>query len=226
MELIERTLAPQLIGRDGAEIEAIWRDLFFLTHATTVGAITSLALAAIDTALWDLRCRARRPAAPRRWPAARRRSVPLYTTEGGWLHISRPRRWSRTRCRPRPPASAAPRSRSAGRSTRTCARLAAVREAVGARLRDHDRRQPGASPSTRRSAARALYEPFDIAWFEEPLPADDLDGHVRLVRARPRCRSRSARASTACRISANICSATPARSCRSTSPGSAASRPG
>ena len=57
MSLLERTLAPALIGRDGAEIERIWRDLLFLTHATTVGAITSLALAAIDTALWDLRCR-------------------------------------------------------------------------------------------------------------------------------------------------------------------------
>ena len=35
----------------------IWRDLMFSTHTTTVGAITSLALATIDTALWDLRCR-------------------------------------------------------------------------------------------------------------------------------------------------------------------------
>ena len=37
------------------EIEAIWKDLFFATHATAVGAITALALAAIDTALWDSR---------------------------------------------------------------------------------------------------------------------------------------------------------------------------
>jgi L-alanine-DL-glutamate epimerase-like enolase superfamily enzyme len=27
-----------------------------------------------------------------------------------------------------------------------------------------------------------LYEPFDLAWFEEPLPAEDLGGHVRLCR--------------------------------------------
>ena len=54
MKLIELTLAPALIGREAAEIERIWRDLLFLTHATSVGAITSLALAAVDTALWDL----------------------------------------------------------------------------------------------------------------------------------------------------------------------------
>ena len=26
-----------------------------------------------------------------------------------------------------------------------------------------------------------LYEPLDLAWFEEPLPAEDLGGHVRLA---------------------------------------------
>ena len=55
--LLRDHLAPRLIGRDPAQIERIWRDLLFATHATSVGAITSLALAAIDTALWDWRCR-------------------------------------------------------------------------------------------------------------------------------------------------------------------------
>jgi L-alanine-DL-glutamate epimerase-like enolase superfamily enzyme len=86
MELIRRTLGPALIGREALEIEKIWRDLFFLTHATTVGAITSLALAAIDTALWDLKCRRMNEPLHRMAGGAQSR-VPLYTTEGGWLHI-------------------------------------------------------------------------------------------------------------------------------------------
>src|ERR1700733_10821260 len=57
MQLIVRTLGPRLIGREASPVEAIWRDLPFLPHATTVGAITAIVLAAIDTALWDLRCR-------------------------------------------------------------------------------------------------------------------------------------------------------------------------
>ena len=57
MRLLADHLCPRLIGRDATEVEAIWHDLEFLTHATTIGAITSIALAAIDTALWDLRCR-------------------------------------------------------------------------------------------------------------------------------------------------------------------------
>ena len=67
-------------------VEKVWRDLLFLTHATSVGAITSLALAAIDTALWDLRCR--KAGLPLHVMAGGARDkVGLYTTEGGWLHL-------------------------------------------------------------------------------------------------------------------------------------------
>src|SRR5881394_2835047 len=55
--LLRDHLAPRLIGRDPSQIEMLWRELLFATHATSVGAITSLALAAVDTALWDWRCR-------------------------------------------------------------------------------------------------------------------------------------------------------------------------
>ena len=55
--LLNDHIAPRLIGRNPLNIEAIWKDLFFYTHATAVGAITSLALACVDTALWDWRAR-------------------------------------------------------------------------------------------------------------------------------------------------------------------------
>ena len=67
--LLRDHLCPRLLGRDAAEVELIWKELFFHTHATAVGAITSLALAAIDTALWDLRCR--RAGLPQREPHPR-----------------------------------------------------------------------------------------------------------------------------------------------------------
>src|SRR5450631_2549614 len=41
--LLRDHLAPLLIGRDADAIEALWRDLLFHTHATSVGALTSLA---------------------------------------------------------------------------------------------------------------------------------------------------------------------------------------
>ena len=180
MKLIERTLAPALIGRDATRVEAIWRDLLFLTHATTVGAITSIALAAIDTALWDLRCRkAGLPLHVMAGGAQER--VRLYSTEGGWLHLEQGAL-----------VEDALRQRSAGFGGvklkvgrpihEDVARIAAVREAAGPGFEIFtDANQAFALDEAIRRARR--YEALDIGWFEEPLPADDLDGHARLSRA-------------------------------------------
>lgn len=181
MSLLEKTLAPALIGRDPAAVEGIWRDLFFLTHATVVGALTSLALAAIDTALWDLRCR--KAGLPlHQMAGGAQESVALYTTEGGWLQL---------------PVEAlvddAVRAKASGfggakvkigkpSGAEDVDRLTAVRETVGAGFEIMtDANQAFAVDEAIRRAR--LLEPLDVAWFEEPLPADDLNGHVRLSAA-------------------------------------------
>ena len=178
MALIRHTLAPALIGREAGEIERIWRDLLFLTHATSVGAITSLALAAIDTALWDLKCRKAGEPLHRVAGGAQTR-VPLYTTEGGWLHIDTSEL-----------VDDALRAKAAGfggskvkigrpHVSEDVARLTALREAVGPAyeiMTDANQRFT-VDEAIRR--ARCL-TPLDIAWLEEPLPADDLSGHQRL----------------------------------------------
>ena len=178
MKLIELTLAPALIGREALEIERIWRDLLFLTHATTVGAITSLALAAIDTALWDLKCR-RQNEPLHRMAGGAQAKVPLYTTEGGWLHIE-------TAALVEDALQA--KAKGFGGSkikigrphvSEDVARLEAVRNAVGPAfeiMTDCNQRFT-VDEAIRR--ARCL-TPIDIAWIEEPLTADDLMGHVRL----------------------------------------------
>jgi len=76
MSLLKDHLAPLLIGRDPDCIEAIWRDLIFHTHATHVGAVTSLAVAAVDTALWDRR--------------AKVSNLPLWKLLGGATRASQP----------------------------------------------------------------------------------------------------------------------------------------
>ena len=178
MSLLQHTLAPAVIGREASEIERIWRDLLFLTHATSVGAITSLALAAIDTALWDLKCRRANEPLHRMAGGAQSR-VPLYTTEGGWLHIDTAEL-----------VEDALRAQAAGfggskikigrpHVSEDVARLTAVRDAVGPAfeiMTDANQRFT-VDEAIRR--ARCL-TPLDIAWLEEPLPADDLSGHQRL----------------------------------------------
>ena len=177
IEMIVRHLAPQLIGRDPERVEEIWRALFFHTHATAVGAITSLALAAIDTALWDMRCR--RSSRPLHIEAGgAQASVPLYTTEGGWLHLETAELVE--------DALSAKASGFGGAKLKIgrppkedVVRLAAVREAVGDDFEIMVDGNQGASvdEAIRRAG---LYEPFDLAWYEEPLPAEDLGGHIRL----------------------------------------------
>src|SRR3984893_14783665 len=82
--LLDDHLVPGLIGREADEVERIWRDLFFRVHATTVGALSSIALAAIDTALWDLR--GRRTGLPLHLLArGAEAEIELYYTQGGWL---------------------------------------------------------------------------------------------------------------------------------------------
>ena len=88
MRLLSDHLVPLLIGEDADCIEAIWHKMEFATHATTIGAITALALAAVDTALWDLRAKKQNLPLWKLAGGAKDR-CPLYTTEGGWLHIEK-----------------------------------------------------------------------------------------------------------------------------------------
>jgi L-alanine-DL-glutamate epimerase-like enolase superfamily enzyme len=177
--LLRDHLAPRLVGRDPECVEAIWKDLFFHTHATAVGAITSLALAGIDTALWDLKCR--RAGLPL-WKAAggAQPKVPVYTTEGGWLHLSPGELVAQA------VAAKADGFRGAkikvGRPhvSEDVARLAAVREAVGDafELMVDANQCFTVAEAIRRASA---FEPFGLAWLEEPLPAEDLGGHAELA---------------------------------------------
>lgn len=180
VELIARSLAPQLIGRDPDRVEEIWRALFFHTHATAVGAITSLALAAIDTALWDMRCR--RSGRPLHIEAGgAQESVPLYTTEGGWLHIATPE-LVEDALRAKAAGFGGSKIKVGRPPKEDVARLAAVREAVGDDFEIMVDGNQGASLDEAIRRAR-LYESFDLAWYEEPLPAEDIGGHIRLSAA-------------------------------------------
>jgi L-alanine-DL-glutamate epimerase-like enolase superfamily enzyme len=181
LALLRDHLLPRLIGADATLVEQLWYDLFASTRATTVGAITSLALAAVDTALWDLRCiRAGEPL----WRLAGgfRQKVPLYDTEGGWLHLSteelvrgalasRDAGWPGVKVKVGKP-----------RIGEDVERLRAVREAVGPGL---DIMVDANQSLTHAEAIRraAAFEPLDLSWFEEPVPADDVAGHVALARS-------------------------------------------
>lgn len=183
LALLQHDLLDRVIGEDAREIERIWQQLFFATHATAVGAITSLALAAIDIALWDLRGKA---AGQPLWMLAggARQSVPLYDTEGGWLNLS-----------PEQLVAGATNAVQRGMAGvklkigkddphEDLERVRAVRDAIGPSIDLMlDANQAFDRASARRRAR--LLEQVDPFWIEEPLPADDLTGHRRLARSTP-----------------------------------------
>ncbi|MEW1863793.1 mandelate racemase/muconate lactonizing enzyme family protein [Streptomyces sp. NBC_00669] len=181
LALLRDYLLPRLHGQDARRIDAIWQDLFAATRATAVGAITSLALAAVDTALWDLR--GRQTGLPL-WIMAggARDRVPLYDTEVGWLHLTTEEL-----------VAGARKAVAQGRrgikvkigkpsAVEDAERLTAVRSAVGP---DIDLMVDANQSMTAAEAVRraALLAPVNLLWLEEPLPADDLDGHAHLARS-------------------------------------------
>jgi len=181
LALLRDHLLPALPGQDARNVEALWQLLLARTRATAVGAITSLALAAVDTALWDLRCK--RAGEPLwRLAGGHRQEIPLYDTEGGWLHLStedlvksalvaRDAGWAGVKIKVGKPHPA-----------QDVERLRAVREAVGPELHIMTDANQSQTLSSAVRLASAL-EPHGPFWFEEPMPADDVSGHARLARA-------------------------------------------
>jgi L-alanine-DL-glutamate epimerase-like enolase superfamily enzyme len=179
--LLRDHFAPFLIGRDPAMVEEIWNAMLFHSHATTVGAITALAMAAIDTALWDLRCR--RAGLPLHVMAGGARArIPVYTTEGGWLHIAPEKLIDETLAAKAQGFKGAKIKVGKPSGAEDARRLTDLRAAVGedfALMVDANQRF-SAAEAVRRAA---LWAPLDLEWFEEPLPADDIDGHARVAAA-------------------------------------------
>lgn len=181
MRLLADHLAPRLIGRDADMIEAIWHELEFATHATTIGAITAIALAAIDTALWDLR--AKKQGLPL-WKLAggAKDRCPLYTTEGGWLHIDQEALVEDALAAKAKGFRGSKVKIGKPHGSEDFARLAAMRDALGGSYEIMTDCNQGFSLDEAIRRADRLRE-LDLAWIEEPLPADDIDGHVRLSNA-------------------------------------------
>ncbi len=179
MSLLRETLAPRLIGREAEEVEGIWRDLLFSTHATSVGALTSIALAAIDTALWDIA--SRRFGIPL-WKllGGHKDAVPLYDTEGGWLHLSTEELVQGAKASGDKGLTGVKVKVGKPHLAEDVERLQAVRDAVGPNMNLMVDANQFMTLAEAKRRARA-FETCDLFWLEEPMPADNVQDHRRLV---------------------------------------------
>lgn len=176
--LVEKELAPALIGKDAFLVRAIRDDLWRLTdYHGTVG-LALLGIAGVDIALWDAIGKALQQPLWRVLGASRDR-VPAYAMVG-WLNYDLDR--LKRICERAMEQGFGGVKIKVGAPTleEDVARIEATREVVGAGIPVMvDANQVfSVSEALRRGR---VYEELGCYWFEEPLRADDTEGLAHLA---------------------------------------------
>ncbi len=177
-QIMDAYLTPILLEEDAANIDRIWQRMWMETHWVGRGGIVGLGMAAVDIALWDLM--AKRAELPLyQLLGGARASVPVYNTDGGWLHLSEEAlvRQSVTFVE----AGFKGIKMKVGRDSlhEDVARVHAVRQAIGeAPYLMIDANMKWNAREAIQLACRV--EDAGLFWFEEPIEADDVDSHVVL----------------------------------------------
>lgn len=175
---LRHDLIPLVLGADCFATEQLWHRLYWATYNAGRRGPFIHAMAALDIAFWDIKAKAASVQLARLL-GSERQSVPIYESDRGWLNLS-PEELARLNAEAVESGMQAvkifvglPDPRDDEK------RLAAARKAIGdGPLIVVDAGQKWdfrtAVERTRR------LEPYGIHWMEEPLPADDIEGHVRL----------------------------------------------
>lgn len=174
--LLEHDVAPAVAGGPVAPA-VVWDRLWWHLHEAGGGGLTTMALAAVDIALWDLAAKAAGQSLVDHL-GRRRSTVPVY---GSGVNLHYPLDELREQARRWVAAGLTAVKIKVGRPdlAEDVERVAAVREIVGPRCRLMvDANQRWDLPAALH-AIRAL-SAFDPYWVEEPLVADDVAGLARL----------------------------------------------
>lgn len=175
--LLEADIAAFALGRPAET--SWWSEAWAHLHEAGGGGITTIALAGLDTALWDLAAR-RADAGLPEFLGRRHPSLPAYGS-GVNLHYSQDELVAQAQRWVDAGFDAVKVKVGKPELGEDLDRLRAVREVIGPdRDLMVDANQRWDLP--RAIAAVAAFEPVRIGWLEEPLRADDLAGHIALKR--------------------------------------------
>ncbi|MFO1319515.1 MAG: mandelate racemase/muconate lactonizing enzyme family protein [Burkholderiales bacterium] len=175
--VVENVFSARLLGEDSRRIEHLWQRLWRGHHYSGRGGLVSFALAAVDTALWDLRGRAL--------------GEPLWRLLGGFRPEVRAYAGNIDLNFPMEQLLAGvQRSLDAGyRSVKMrlgrpllredVERVAAVRKLIGPDIELMTDANEAWRPDEAMRAFHALRD-FGLVWIEEPIRPDDFEGHARL----------------------------------------------
>lgn len=185
--VVEHALAPLLIGEDPFASTMLWERMYDVTRDYGQKGVVIGAISGVDIALWDLKGRALQ--------------VPVYALLGGpfrdrvlpyatGMYYKRGRdRADQIRILQEEARGYAAQGFSAVKMKigffpprEDIALVAAIREAIGADVRLAVDANHAYNAYTAIEVGRAI-EPYRIAWFEEPVPPEDLQGYLQ-VKAR------------------------------------------
>lgn len=176
--LINDGMGELIHGMDPRNHEEIWNRIWRHVDWVGRGGIAVLAVAAIDIAIWDLKCKAANLPLYRLLGGARK-SVPVYNTDGGWLNHSIEQLVEETRKIVDDGFRGTKIKVGKEDPSEDAERIAAVRQALGPdRTLMVDANERFTSAEAIRRAH--MWEPSNLFWFEEPLPAEDILGHAAL----------------------------------------------
>ncbi|MGC1915259.1 MAG: mandelate racemase/muconate lactonizing enzyme family protein [Pseudolabrys sp.] len=174
-------MADLVIGRDAGHIAGFWarawRDINFLGHK----GVPVVGISALDGALWDALGTMTNLPLYRILGGAQDR-VPVYHSGGLWLSssgkelVAEAERFAAAGFRAMKMRLGSPEPAT------DAARVRAVRTAIGPKIKLMADANQGLTENQAIRLGRALEE-FDLTWFEEPLPAWDLDGLARVAAA-------------------------------------------
>ena len=180
-DLIDSGLGPLVIGKDPFDTSVIWDGLYNWTRDQGMKGITISAVSAVDIALWDIKGKAL--------------DLPVYRLLGG-AYRNRARAYATGLYEPQGVPSRVDALVEEARGYRNdgfsgmklkigygretdLAYIKAVREAIGPEMALMVDANHAYNASEAVHLARAM-EPFDIYWFEEPVPPEDIEGYLEV----------------------------------------------
>ena len=173
IHVVKTVLRDLLVDRDPANIEELWELMYQTTLPFGQKGLAIMALSGVDLALWDVRGKAEEQAIAELLGGKTNVTMPTYITVWDTIHAALDRGFRSFKLHVE--------NRTDGGT------IAAVRESV-----EEARREVGDECDimidawmrwdleTTLAVGRAI-EPFNVAWIEEPLPADDFDGYATLA---------------------------------------------
>jgi L-alanine-DL-glutamate epimerase-like enolase superfamily enzyme len=178
---LEETIVPRVIGKDATAVEGIWDDIYKTTVTYGRGGIVTMAQSALDIALWDAIGKEAKMPLHRLWGHVRPQ-IPAYGSgcfrgSGGDGMIAKALHYKE-----RGYKAIKMQMAHTANLRGDVENVKRMREALGPDIAIMIDINQGWNADVAISQGRKIMD-YDIYWLEEPVPADDFKGYMRVAEA-------------------------------------------